>query len=155
MRTVWSEGCWRPRSLETGTRETEVRLDGWCEGGLRQQRNGGGCATMRERSERVKSPGTHVTEWVSRGHFCLALLFRTALPCSGSYHMEREGCRFMMRLGQTIIRAQLLKIKAHMSVMWAKGCILMTVCVFYLTWHDYPSLVEGESHGILYNSRFA
>ena len=26
----------------------EVRLDGWCEGGLRQQRNdGGGCATMR------------------------------------------------------------------------------------------------------------
>ena len=30
----------------------EVRLAGWCEGGLRQQRNdGGGCATMRERSE--------------------------------------------------------------------------------------------------------
>ena len=30
----------------TGTRETEVRLDGWCEGGLRQLRNvGGGCAT--------------------------------------------------------------------------------------------------------------
>ena len=46
-----------------GTRETEVRLDGWCEGGLRQQRNdGGGCATMRERSERVESNGTHVTE---------------------------------------------------------------------------------------------
>ena len=46
-----------------GTRETEVRLDGWCEGGLRQQRNdGGGCATMRERSERVESPGTYVTE---------------------------------------------------------------------------------------------
>ena len=32
----------------TGTRETEVRLDGWCEGGLRQQRNdGGGCATRK------------------------------------------------------------------------------------------------------------
>ena len=31
-----------------GTRETEVRLDGCCEGGLRQQRNDGvGCATMR------------------------------------------------------------------------------------------------------------
>ena len=29
----------------TCTRETEVRLDGWCEDGLRQQRNcGGGCA---------------------------------------------------------------------------------------------------------------
>ena len=34
--------------LGTGTRETEVRLDGWREGGLRQQRNGGGgCAIMR------------------------------------------------------------------------------------------------------------
>ena len=30
-------------------RETEVRLDGWCEGGLGQQRNdGGGCASMRK-----------------------------------------------------------------------------------------------------------
>ena len=47
----------------TGTRETEVRLDGWCEGGLRQQWNDGrGCATMRERSKRVESPGTYVTE---------------------------------------------------------------------------------------------
>ena len=26
----------------TGTRETEVRLDGWCEGGVRQQRNDAG-----------------------------------------------------------------------------------------------------------------
>ena len=30
-------------------RETEVRLDGWCEGGLGQQRNAsGGCVSMRE-----------------------------------------------------------------------------------------------------------
>ena len=34
----------------TGKWETEVRLDGWCEGGVRQQRNdGGGTATMRDR----------------------------------------------------------------------------------------------------------
>ena len=39
-------------------RETEVRLDRWFECGLGQQRNdGGGCASMRERSERVESPG--------------------------------------------------------------------------------------------------
>ena len=31
--------------MEAGTRKTEVGLDGWCEGGLGQQRNdGGGCA---------------------------------------------------------------------------------------------------------------
>ena len=36
-------------------RGRQVTLDGLCEGGLRQQRNdGGGCATMLERSERVE-----------------------------------------------------------------------------------------------------
>ena len=34
-----------------------------------------------------------------------------------------------------------------MSSIWANGCTLMIVCVCQLTWHDYPSLVEGESHG--------
>ena len=44
-------------------RETKVRLDGWCEGGLEQQRNdSGGCASMHERSEGVECPGTYVTE---------------------------------------------------------------------------------------------
>ena len=46
-----------------GKRETEVRLDRWCEGDLGQQRNdGGGYVSMRKRSERVLSPGTYVTE---------------------------------------------------------------------------------------------
>ena len=76
----------------TGTRETEVRLDGWCEGGHRQHWNdGGGSATMLKRSERVESPGTYVAEWVSRGHFDFSLFFRTALPCFGGYHLERRG----------------------------------------------------------------
>ena len=40
----------------TGTRETEVRLDGWCEGSLGQHRNdSGGCASTRERSGSVES----------------------------------------------------------------------------------------------------
>ena len=29
--------------------------------------------------------------------------------------------------------AQLLKIKAQVSSIWAKGCILITVCLFFLT----------------------
>ena len=45
------------------TRETEVRLDGWCEGCLGQQNNDGvGWASLHERSERVESPGAYVTE---------------------------------------------------------------------------------------------
>ena len=43
-----------------GTRETEVRLDGWCEGSVGQQINyGEGYASM---CERVESPGTYVTD---------------------------------------------------------------------------------------------
>ena len=30
-------------------------------------------------------------------------------------------------------KGALLKIKAHVSSIWAKGCSLITVCVFYLT----------------------
>ena len=46
--------AWRVLMVElskwrVGTSETEVRLGGWCEGGLRQQRNdGGSCASMHE-----------------------------------------------------------------------------------------------------------
>ena len=48
--------------MRAGTRETD-RLDGWCDDGIGQQRNdGGGCGSMRERSDRVESPGTYVTE---------------------------------------------------------------------------------------------
>ena len=85
----------------TDTRETEVRLDGWCEGGLRQQRNdGGGCATMHEISEIVESPGTYITEVVSHGHFCLALC-PFGPPSRGLLVItwRGEGCRYTMRLG--------------------------------------------------------
>ena len=36
-------------------------------------------------------------------------------------------------VGMNCKRVQLLKIKAQVSSIWAKGCILKTVCVFYLT----------------------
>ena len=42
-----------------------VRLDGWSEIGLGRQRNNGvGCATMPERQEDVKTPGSNVDDWV-------------------------------------------------------------------------------------------
>ena len=75
-------------------RETEVRLDGWCKGGLRQQRNdGGGCATMHERPERVESPAWYICNWMSFTRLFLLgpVIFRTDLPCSGGYHMYRGG----------------------------------------------------------------
>ena len=63
MITVGQKGVDGRSQWGRSTRETEVRLDGWCEGNRRQQRHdGGGCATMSERPERVKSPGTYVIE---------------------------------------------------------------------------------------------
>ena len=41
---------------------------------------------------RAESPGTYVTDRVSRGHFFFGpVFFRTELPCSGGYHLERSG----------------------------------------------------------------
>ena len=65
-RVLMADVCtWR-----IGTRKTEVRLDGWCEGGFEQQNNeDGGGARMNERSERVDLHDAYVTEWISRCHF--------------------------------------------------------------------------------------
>ena len=55
---------------------------------------------MSERSERGKSPGTYVTERVSRGHFCLSLC--SLEPPSHALVVitwRGVGCRYMMRLG--------------------------------------------------------
>ena len=57
----------------SGVRVRVRMVDGWCEGGLGQQRNDCGVyVTMREISERVESRGTYVSECVSRGHFSWA-----------------------------------------------------------------------------------
>ena len=46
---------------------------------------------MLERSERVQSPGTYVTECFTRPFLLGHVFFRTALPCSGGYHQEMAG----------------------------------------------------------------
>ena len=61
------------------------------------------------------------------------VFFRTALPCSGGYHMERGGMPLHDAIGINCKKVQLLKIKAELSSIWAKGCILLTLCVLYLT----------------------
>ena len=49
------------------------------------------------------------------------------------YHMERGGMPLHDAVGINCKREQLLKIKAQVSSIWTKVCILITVCVFYLT----------------------
>ena len=50
------------------------------------------------------------------------LFFRTSLPCSGVYRLERGG--------MNLKRSQLLKIKGHVSSIWNKACLIDdSVCV--------------------------
>ena len=46
---------------------------------------------MLERPERVESPGTYVTKCLTLPSLLDTVFFRTALPCSGGYHIERGG----------------------------------------------------------------
>ena len=73
----------------------------------------------------------HIRNWMSFTRLFLlgTLFFRTALSCSGVYHMERGGMALHDAVGINCKTARLLNIKAQMSCIWAKGCILMTVCV--------------------------
>ena len=61
------------------------------------------------------------------------VFFRTALPSSGGYHMERGGMPLHDTVGMNCKNGTAIDIKTQLSDIWAKGCILITVCVFYLT----------------------
>ena len=104
--------------------ETKVRLEGRCDGGL-----GNGVKTVEAprqlAKDRKESPCTHVTERVSCGHFCLDLC-SFGPPSRALVVITWRGVRcYMMRLESTVKRAQLLKIKAQMSSMWAKSvCVI-------------------------------
>ena len=56
--------------------------------------------------------------------------------------MEREGMSLHDAVGINCKNSATTENKGS-------GAKYNCVCVYYLTWHDYPSLVEGESHGIL------
>ena len=71
MSFIWPEGVNGGSKWRVSTIETKVRMNG-VEVAL-GNRGMTVEATMRARSERVESPGTYVTECVSRGHFCLVL----------------------------------------------------------------------------------
>ena len=63
------------------------------------------------------------------------VFFRTALPCSGGYHMERGGMPLLDAVGINSKKGATTEqqIKAQVTSIWAKGCMLMTVCMFYPT----------------------
>ena len=112
-----------------GTRKTNVRLDGWCEDGLGQQNDGGGCASMREKSERVHGEPWYICNWMGFNRLFLIgpVFFRTALPWYGGNHIGRGGMPLHDAVGINC------KIKALVSSIWAKWCMFDDcVCVIWL-----------------------
>ena len=115
-------------------KETEGRLDEWCEGGLGQQRNdGGGNASMRERSERVEP-------WYMCNYEFHVAIF--AWPCvlsdhlnrSGRYHLERGGMPLHDVVGINCKKGatteyQGIDVKYMGEGVYVDDC----VCVCYLT----------------------
>ena len=82
----------------SGGRERGRPRLGWMDGVKVALGNRG--MTVEAATERVESPGTYVTELVSRGHLCLALC--SIGPPSHALVVitwRGEGCRYMMRLG--------------------------------------------------------
>ena len=65
-----------------------------------QQRiDDGGCASMRERSERVESPGTHVTESFTLPFLLGPVFFEPLSRTLVVITWMGVGCRCTMRLG--------------------------------------------------------
>ena len=90
---------------------------------------------MRERPKSVESPGTYVTKWVYRGHLCLTLCsFGPPSHALLVITWRGEGCRYMMRLGYTVKRTQLLNIKTRRQVYGLRG-VSWWLCVCF-TWLD-------------------
>ena len=61
------------------------------------------------------------------------VFFRTAFPYSGGYHMEREGMQFHDAVGINCEKGATTENQNSAVKYIGSGCILMTVCVFYLT----------------------
>ena len=99
-------------------------MDGWREDGLGQQRHdSGGC-----RSEWKALVYMQMIEF----HMPVPVFFRTAFSRSGGLSPVDGPLHDVV--GVSCKRAQLLKLKAQVSSIWAKGCMLEDcVCVCDLT----------------------
>ena len=85
---------------------------------------------MRERSERVESPGTYVTMIFAWPFLLRNVFFRMALLCSGSYQLERCGMPLHDAVGINCENGATTENQGAVAKYIGKGCMLMIVCVF-------------------------
>ena len=79
------------------------------------------------------------------------MFIRTVLPCSGGYHLERGGMPLYDAVGINCKKDAPTEYQGTDAKFMGQGVYVYDcVCVCYLTCHDYPSLVEKESYGLLH-----
>ena len=71
------------------------------------------------------------------------------LGCSGGYHLERDPMPLHDAIGINRKKGATTETRSRCQVYELRSEYMLMIVCCYLTWHDYPSLVEGESHGIL------
>ena len=137
------------KSSKTNTHQALIHLrQYWCYGNLVVIRNWGGWWTFRNWGDIGLSPARRETtqtnkppkHYIKMGAITSTVLLRKrgyipngSVPPQGSKSNKRR---------LTVKRAQLLKINFQMSSIWAKGCMLVIVCVLSdLTW--LPLLGRG------------
>ena len=78
------------------------------------------------------------------------VFFRTALPCYGGYHLGRGGVPLHDAVGVNCKKSATTENQGAGVKYMGKWVYFgwLCVCVCYLSLHDYPSLVDGESRGI-------
>ena len=94
--------------------------------------------------------------WCTCNGFCFThpfllgpVFFRTTLPCSSGDHLERDEMPLHDAVGINCKKVATTENQGAGVKYMVKGVYIGWLYVCYLTWHDYPSLVEWESHGIL------
>ena len=93
----------------------------------------------------------YTCNWMSFTHSFLLgpVFFQTTLPWSCSYHLERGGMPLRDAVGINCKKGAITENQDAGAKYMDEGVYVWWLCVCYLSWHHYPSLVEGESHGIL------
>ena len=77
------------------------------------------------------------------------VFFRTALPCSGGYHLERGGMPLHDAVGINCKKDATTENQGAGVKCMGKWVYFGRLYVCYLNCHDYPSFVEAVGHGIL------
>ena len=160
---VWE--CGKNGWVSYGQKGVDGRVNGWWVrgtprlnwmDGVKEALGNRGMTVAAARKTGKGGEPWYICNWISfTPPFLLGtVFFRTALPCSGSYHLERGGMPLHDAVGINCKMAQLLKIKymgiySYLAIVCLPVClsVCLSVCLF---WHDMITLHWWRKKVIVY-----